>query len=84
VDQALDEILGPDPRSCEDRSDFGDELGGGAPALPPLPVADSESPPDSADAPDDDNGLTQFVDQVTEPLPGDIGDLIEGVLGGLP
>jgi phospholipid/cholesterol/gamma-HCH transport system substrate-binding protein len=84
LDQALDEILGPDPRSCEDRSDFGDEAGGG-PA--PLPVgadtggsaegnrgASNNGPADAPAAP---------VEDLTKALPGDIADLIDGVIGGL-
>jgi phospholipid/cholesterol/gamma-HCH transport system substrate-binding protein len=82
LDQALDELLGPDPRSCEDRSDFGEEAGGG-PA--PLPIDSSGGGPaagkngDAVDRP----RAGGPVDDPTEALPGDLGDLIDGVIGGV-
>jgi phospholipid/cholesterol/gamma-HCH transport system substrate-binding protein len=82
LDQALDEILGPDPRSCEDRSDFGEERGGASAPLP-LPVSESPQAPSPRSA-EGGNPIGAIVDDVTESLPGSIGDLIEGVLGGLP
>ena len=82
LDQALDELLGPDPRSCEDRSDFGEEAGGG-PA--PLPISSGGGPPASGNgaAPTDGGGAKSPADGITEALPGDLGDLIDGVLDGM-
>jgi phospholipid/cholesterol/gamma-HCH transport system substrate-binding protein len=81
LDQALDEILGPDPRSCEDRSDFGDEAGGG-PA--PLPVDAGVGGSAGSDRGGSNNGSADApVEDLTEALPGGIADLIDGVIGGL-
>ena len=82
LDQALDELLGPDPRSCEDRSDFGEEAGGG-PA--PLPIGSGGRPPATGTgaAPTDGGGARSPTDDITEALPGDIGNLIDGVLDGV-
>jgi phospholipid/cholesterol/gamma-HCH transport system substrate-binding protein len=82
LDQAFDEILGPDPRSCEDRRGFGEENGG--PALPVAAGSDenqargrgSRSEADPGGGP----GLPELPD---EPLPGDIGDLFDRVTGGV-
>jgi phospholipid/cholesterol/gamma-HCH transport system substrate-binding protein len=83
LDQALDELLGPDPRPCEDRSDFGEEAGGG-PA--PLPIGFGGESPSSGKgaAPKEAAEPEDPVDGIAEALPGDLGDIIDGVLGGLP
>ena len=82
LDQALDDLLGPDPRGCEDRSDFGEEAGGG-PA--PLPIDSSTGGPASVNNENtaDRSRTVGPADELTEALPGDLGDLIDGVLGGL-
>jgi hypothetical protein len=62
-DQALDELLGPDPRDCDERAEYGDQEDGD-PEGPA--IATRREPP----ADEDDEGL-----------PGDVGDLLGGVLG---
>lgn len=68
VDQALDGLLGPDPRDCEDRRDFGD-----------VPEDEGERPGGGArtGAPEAGGG----DGRAEAPLPGDIGDLIESLTG---
>ncbi|MGH2752736.1 MAG: MCE family protein [Actinomycetota bacterium] len=70
-DNALDDLLGEDPRDCEDRAEYGDDYGGGgndgggasggeSPEEPQQPPVSRES----------DGGLG-----------GDVGDLIDNVTG---
>lgn len=73
LDQALDDLLGPDPRDCNDRAEYGEDNGrrgatgkqqdGGTPAPSPSPTADAG---DLLDEP---------------PLPGDLGDILDNVTG---
>ncbi|MGH2734332.1 MAG: MCE family protein [Actinomycetota bacterium] len=71
-DQALDQLLGPDPRDCPDRAEYGDQdpedggpQGGGA-GRSAQPAPPRQEPGD---------GLPEA------PLPGDIGDLIDDATG---
>lgn len=94
-DEALDELLGKDPRNdpdnpdydpkyCEKNPDYDNEEGGGDDnPLPPLP-----SPLPSLPAPGGGNasqpGSTEASGPDTSPnpgLPGDVGDLLDGVTG---
>lgn len=72
-DQALDQLLGPDPRPCDERVEYGKgggPGGGGGGEQPPLPI-----PTPGGDSGGGEGGQT-------EPgLPGDIGDLIGGATG---
>lgn len=68
VDQALDEILGPDPRGCEHENE---EL--------PVPGG-NESPDDGGDG-GDDPALPELPS--VPALPGDIGDLFDDLFGGV-
>ena len=83
LDQALDEFLGPDPRSCEDRSDFGEEAGGGPAPLPVRAPAGGSPAGNAGPSGNESKGAAGPGVELTEPLPGDIGDLIDGVIGGL-
>lgn len=68
LDQALDEMLGKDPRPCTERAEYGDQsdgdpqFGGGSTTLAPREPADSET---SAD----------------DPVSGDLGDIVGNVIG---
>ncbi|MEA2460025.1 MAG: phospholipid/cholesterol/gamma-HCH transport system substrate-binding protein [Actinomycetota bacterium] len=74
LDQAFDQLLGPDPRPCADR-DNGDGGGGGGGGLPvPLP---SVTPPGPGQ---DGSGLTDDVQNLI-PGAGDVGDLLDSVTG---
>ena len=65
-DQALDDLLGPDPRPCDERAEYGDpEEGGGGDA----PAARGSQPGGPREPNDDDI------------LPGDIGDILDSVTG---
>jgi phospholipid/cholesterol/gamma-HCH transport system substrate-binding protein len=61
-DQALDELLGPDPRPCDERAEYGDQEDG-----------DPEGPTTAMPR--------QSPEEDDEGLPGDVGDLLGGVLG---
>jgi len=74
VDQALDEFLGPDPRDCDDRRNFGDANEEERPrARRDAPARDAQRP----DALRDDN-------VPGAPLPGDIEDLVDAATGAVP
>ena len=81
-DQALDEILGPDPRPCEDRENIPED-DDGEPEGPDGGGGDDDDDGDEGGGDDDDGdgggGLPGPDDD--PPLPGDIGDLIEGATG---
>ncbi len=68
LDQALDDLLGPDPRDCDERAEFGEE----EPEEPPVPGKDISDPTPDAD------GLT---DTIQDLLPGDLGDLLDSITG---
>jgi phospholipid/cholesterol/gamma-HCH transport system substrate-binding protein len=76
LDQALDELLGPDPRPCDEReNEDGEGDGGGLPIpLPSIspPIGEDEEEP--TDVVDDASDL---VDGVT----GDVGDLLDSITG---
>jgi phospholipid/cholesterol/gamma-HCH transport system substrate-binding protein len=74
LDQAFDEILGPDPRPCEDRRNYGGEEDA------PVPVTQPGGAGGRTDRGAPDGGGVPEV--VVEPLPGDIGDLFDQVTGG--
>jgi phospholipid/cholesterol/gamma-HCH transport system substrate-binding protein len=66
-DQALDQLLGPDPRPCHKRADYNDH-------------DDPEEPspiPGKNDGPEEDD---DEID-VDEGLPGDLGDLLDSITG---
>jgi phospholipid/cholesterol/gamma-HCH transport system substrate-binding protein len=70
LDQALDDLLGPDPRPCDERTDYGDQ------------GQDDDDPGDDQDPrrPKSDNAAgDELLDDVK--LPGDIGDLLDSVTG---
>lgn len=77
LDQAFDEILGPDPRSCEDRRNFGGEEAG--PAVPVSQPAGSGGTDGGSGGSGGGGALPEIP---IEPLPGDIGDLFDQVTGG--
>ena len=64
-DQGLDKLLGPDPRSCDERAEYGDQEDGN-----PQGPSSSAAPRPQGSQEQDDTGL-----------PGDVGDLVGGVLG---
>lgn len=72
-DQALDELLGPDPRPCHKRSDADDEGQQKEPDDEPKDDDGRETAPEEADPVEDILG--------EDPLPGDLGDLIDSVTG---
>jgi phospholipid/cholesterol/gamma-HCH transport system substrate-binding protein len=79
-DNALDEFLGPDPRSCEDRAQQGEEPRGSS-----KPDQKTSGSPDAGggkthggSASDSGSGARD------QSLPGDIGDLFDSATGGLP
>lgn len=65
-DQALDQLLGPDPRECTERAEYGDQEEGSDEA--PAPRG---SEPGSPQSPNDGGGI----------LPGDVGDILDSVTG---
>ena len=73
-DEALDDLLGEDPRSCEERAEYGDGYGGGQGEANGGGGAGSSSPPQAPPTqvverdPDDDEG-------------GDVGNLIDSLTG---
>lgn len=76
-DNALDDLLGEDPRPCSERAEYGDEGEGGGNGGDgddddiPLPVSqpeDSDRQPSEEESEDDG-------------LPGDVGDLIDNATG---
>lgn len=70
VDQALDELLGPDPRDCEDRRNFGD-------------ADEGEEEEEDPEGPTSAGGEGLPDEEIPElPLPGGIGDLVDSVTGG--
>jgi phospholipid/cholesterol/gamma-HCH transport system substrate-binding protein len=70
LDQALDELLGPDPRSCAQRAEYGDQadgdpqFGGSSSAIEPREPAASEDGASSEPA-----------------IPGDLGDILGNAIG---
>lgn len=85
LDQAFDQLLGPDPRPCNEREQP-DEGGGGicvpVPGLPcvnPTPPVNGD-PGSGGSSPDSGSGVT---DQVKDAVPGagDVGDLLDSVTG---
>jgi phospholipid/cholesterol/gamma-HCH transport system substrate-binding protein len=69
-DQALDDLLGPDPRPCNKRSEYGGPDEGEE--EPEGPVG-TTGPQTGGEAPE--------TDEEEAPLPGDIGDIIGSVTG---
>jgi virulence factor Mce-like protein len=72
-DQALDKLLGPDPRPCDERSETDDE-GEKDPDDGPI-----ENPTEQPDVPEDTDEIEELLGE--DPLPGDLGDLIDSVTG---
>lgn len=68
LDQALDELLGPDPRECKDRHDYGEP---------------EESEGRSGQTDQSEEEATDPTDELLDdqPVPGDIGDLLDGITG---
>jgi hypothetical protein len=72
-DNALDDLLGEDPRSCEDRAEYGDGYGGsgeGGSNGPGDGSPQTQEPPEQVAESERDDGLG-----------GDVGDLIDNVTG---
>lgn len=70
-DQALDELLGPDPRDCPDRARYGEDKDEDKPGPDDDNDQEPEDPAGDGDGNDDDSA----------PLPGDIGDILDSVTG---
>lgn len=68
-DQALDELLGEDPRPCDKRSEYGEEE----------PQEDEEEPTRNGTGSDGDAEDT--VGDAVDDLTGDLGDLLDSVTG---
>jgi phospholipid/cholesterol/gamma-HCH transport system substrate-binding protein len=73
-DNALDDLLGEDPRPCEDRAEYGDGYGGGGGEGGSNGTGDgspqTQEPPEQVAERERDDGLG-----------GDVGDLIDSVTG---
>jgi phospholipid/cholesterol/gamma-HCH transport system substrate-binding protein len=73
-DNALDDLLGEDPRPCEDRAEYGDGYGGGGGEGGSNGSGDgspqTQEPPEQVAERERDNGVG-----------GDVGDLIDSVTG---
>jgi len=73
-DNALDDLLGEDPRPCEDRAEYGDGYGGGGGEGGSNGSGDgspqTQEPPEQVAERERDDGLG-----------GDVGDLIDSVTG---
>jgi phospholipid/cholesterol/gamma-HCH transport system substrate-binding protein len=73
-DNALDDLLGEDPRPCEDRAEYGDGYGGGGGEGGSSGSGDgspqTQEPPEQVAERERDDGLG-----------GDVGDLIDNVTG---
>ncbi|CAN5538312.1 N/A [soil metagenome] len=73
-DNALDDLLGEDPRDCDDRAEYGDGYGGGGNEGGSNPGGDgspqTEEPPETVAEREQDDGLG-----------GDVGDLIDNLTG---
>jgi len=73
LDQALDDLLGPDPRPCDEREDYDPDE-----EPPPLPVPKDGNDGETPEGPDTGTGTDQ------EPgLGGDIGDILDSVTGNV-
>ena len=70
LDQALDELLGPDPRDCDEREDYHGDT-----EEPPVP-----EPKDGDQAPTED-GTPGTPDDEEPGLGGDLGDLLDSITG---
>jgi phospholipid/cholesterol/gamma-HCH transport system substrate-binding protein len=69
LDQALDQLLGPDPRDCDERAEYGEEEPGEEPP-------GKNNTPTDPDAPDPDD-----INDTIEDLTGDLGDLLDSITG---
>lgn len=67
MDQALDDLLGPDPRPCDERADYGEGEQGDEPPTPGQK----------------DDGSQDPAGDLGDLLPGDLGDLLDSVTGTL-
>lgn len=70
LDQALDDMLGPDPRECDERAEYGEGE----------EEEDFPEPPGRGNDKGDDQGSGPNVDDL---LPGDLGDLLDSVTGNV-
>lgn len=75
-DQALDKLLGPDPRPCDKRSEADDE---GQEKDPEGEPGEDDDDDDDGDPPRASNPAEELLED--DPLPGDVGDLIDSVTG---
>jgi phospholipid/cholesterol/gamma-HCH transport system substrate-binding protein len=71
-DSALDDLLGEDPRPCEDRAEYGDGYGGGEGGS----NGSGDGSPQGQEPPEQDPGR-----EPGDGLAGDVGDLIDNVTG---
>jgi phospholipid/cholesterol/gamma-HCH transport system substrate-binding protein len=73
-DNALDDLLGEDPRSCDDRAEYGDGYGGGPGSNDENGTGDGSpqapEPPGQDELPSPDEGFE-----------GDVGDLLDNLTG---
>lgn len=67
-DQALDDLLGPDPRPCSERTDYGDQDGEGE--------EDDDDQDPVVPRSEEDDGLPGDIK-----VPGDVGELLDSVTG---
>lgn len=74
VDNALDTMLGEDPRDCQDRAEYGDQTDGGG-------GGDGAGNGGGGGPVDNGPGSTPKPQEPDEGLPGDVGDLIENLTG---
>ncbi len=72
-DQALDELLGPDPRDCDDRARYGEDKDKDKPGEDDEPRARQRQGQRRPEPDEPDDALPD--------LPGDIGDLLDSVTG---
>ncbi len=72
VDNALDTMLGEDPRDCQHRAEYGDQTNGGG---------NGGGTGGGGSQGDDGPPDPQQPEESDEGLPGDVGDLIENVTG---
>ncbi|MFP5298849.1 MAG: MCE family protein [Actinomycetota bacterium] len=68
LDQALDELLGPDPRPCDERAEYGEGE---------EEQSDEEEPPSRNGAGEATEEVGDAIDDVT----GDLGDLLDSITG---
>jgi phospholipid/cholesterol/gamma-HCH transport system substrate-binding protein len=67
LDQALDDLLGPDPRECHERHDYGEPE-----------ESEGKRSGGADEAPEEEDPAGDLLDEI---VPGDLGDFLDGVTG---